>query len=230
MDKDRVDKEQSTGADRATVSRSGAKSPARNTVMEATLTSAGVGGLAGLLAGVVWGGVGGRLAMRVLVLTSDERVRGLTSDDGFEIGVVSASTIVLLIFTAVLGTIGGFAYGLLRVLLRGPTWLVAIAVAIAVASGEGALFVTADGIDFQVLEPLWLAIGLFVLIGAAWGATVVVVTEWLLRRPGVFHELHASQVDRRYGGTIGATLGWLALAAITTAGLVDLSRDLNRLT
>ncbi len=185
--------------------------------------------MAGSLAGIVWGGLGGRVAMRILVLTSDARVRGLTSDDGFEIGQFSASTIVLLVFTTILGALAGFVYGLLRMLLRGPTWLVALGVAVAVAAGGGALVVNADGIDFRVLEPLWLAVGLFLLIPAAWGVTVVLGTEWLLRRPGLLHELRRPQVDERYGGAIGAAAGWLVLAAITTAGLVDLVRDVDRL-
>ena len=39
-------------------------------------------------------GIGGRIAMRVVFLTSNERVRGVTSDDGFEIGTFSAATIL----------------------------------------------------------------------------------------------------------------------------------------
>ena len=40
-------------------------------------------------------------------------------------------------------------------LLRGPTWLVAMAVGVAVGSGVGALIVQ-PGVDFELLEPLWL--------------------------------------------------------------------------
>ena len=90
---------------------------------------------AGGLAGLIWGGVGGRIAMRVVLMTSDDRVRGLTPDDGFEIGVISAATIFLLIFTAILGAIAGLVYGFLRMLLNGPQWLVTIAVGITAAAG-----------------------------------------------------------------------------------------------
>ena len=44
------------------------------------------GTAAGALAGAVVGGLGGRLVMLVLRLTSDPIVLGTTSDDGFEIG------------------------------------------------------------------------------------------------------------------------------------------------
>lgn len=201
----------------------------RGTAIDAVLTSGGIGAMAGAVAGFFWGGIGGRLAMRVLFLTSDERVRGITSDDGFEIGVISGATVFLLISTSVLGAIAGFFYGVMRMLLRGPTWVVAIGVGIAAAAGEGALIVKSDGIDFRVLEPLWLAVGLFLLIAGAWGVTVVVLTERLLR-PGTVFRVLPSQIDRRYGGTFGSTLGWLGLTAITALGINDLVRDIARLT
>ena len=39
------------------------------------------------MAGLLVGGVGGRVAMLLLRLTSDPRLRGLETDDGFTIGV-----------------------------------------------------------------------------------------------------------------------------------------------
>ncbi len=114
--------------------------------------------LAGGIAGLVWGGVGGRVAMRIVFLTSDDRVRGVISDDGFEIGRFSFETIGLLVFATFLGVIGGLTYGFVRMLLRGPTWLVAMAVGMAVGSGVGALIVQ-PGVDFELLEPLWLTVG-----------------------------------------------------------------------
>ncbi len=182
------------------------------------------------MAGLVWGGVGGRVAMRIIFLTSDERVRGLTSDDGFEIGRISGDTIFLLIFTSILGAVAGLLYGLVRMLLRGPRWLIAIAVGVTVAAGAGGgLIVNADGIDFRVLEPLWLAVGLFLLIPGAWGVTVVLLTERLLR-PGTLFQTLPSQIDNRYWGAVGSAAGWLTLTAITAFGLIDLAGELDRLT
>ena len=203
--------------------------------------------LAGGIAGLVWGGVGGRVAMRVVFLTSDDRVRGVISDDGFEIGRISSETIFLLVFTTFLGVVGGLIYGFVRMLLRGPTWLVAMAVGVAVASGVGAVIVK-PGVDFELLEPLWLTIGLFVLIPGAWGVTVVLLTERLLRT-GTVPATSPSQVPvRRRGmgrvvawllwppipmrrwGTRGSVVAWLLLAAITVAGVIELIRDVARLT
>ena len=225
-----MDEEQSVAVDTGMASRDNSQRPHRSGAIDATLTSVGVGAVAGTLAGFVWGGVGGRVAMRILFLTSDERLRGLISDDGFEIGRISGDTIFLLIFTSILGALAGLVYGLLRMLLRGPKWLVASAVGATVAAGAGGgLIVRADGIDFRVLEPLWLAVGLFLLIPGAWGVTVVLLTERLLR-PGTLYQKLPSQINKRYWGPIGNTLGWLILTGITTIGLIDLTRDLATLT
>src|SRR5688572_2551713 len=72
------------------------------------------GTAAGAVAGFLVGGIGGRLAMLVLRLTSPDSVIGLTSDDGFEIGVVSLSTFNLLFATTVFGAIAGVLYASLR--------------------------------------------------------------------------------------------------------------------
>jgi len=174
--------------------------------------------------------MGGRIAMRIVLLTSDDRVRGLTSDGGFEIGVISAATIFLLIATSILGTIAGLLYGFIRMLLRGPRWLVATGVGIAAAAGAGGgMLVHADGIDFQLLGPLWLTVGLFLLIPGAWGVTVVVLTERLLKS-GRIHPYLPHPIDKRLWGAVGNTAGWLLLAVITALGLLDLVRDVARLT
>ncbi len=203
--------------------------------------------LAGGIAGLVWGGVGGRVAMRIVFLTSDDRVRGVISDDGFEIGRISFETIELLVFATFLGVIGGLTYGFVRMLLRGPTWVVAMAVGVAVGSGVGALIVQ-PGVDFELLEPLWLTIGLFVLLPGAWGVTVVLLTERLLRNATVPATAPSQVPTRRRGamgrvvawllwppfmrrwGTRGSVVAWLLLAAITVAGVIDIARDVARLT
>ena len=205
-------------------------SPPGYTAIEATSMSIGAGALAGAVAGFIWGGVGGRIAMRIVLLTSDDRVRGLTSDDGFEIGVICVATIFLLIFTSILGAIAGLLYGFIRMLLRGPRWLVTTGVGIAAAAGAGGgMLVHADGIDFRLLEPLSLTVGLFLLIPGAWGVTVVVLTERLLKS-GRMHPTLPQQIDKRLWGATGNTIGWLALVAITALGLLDLARDVARLT
>ena len=85
----------------------------------------------GFLAGVLVGGVGGRIAMLILRLTSTPAVRGLESDDGFVIGQFSAATVFLLMVTAVLGAAGGLVYLAVRTWIP-SRWRAAVA---AVVSG-----------------------------------------------------------------------------------------------
>ena len=69
---------------------------------------------AGALAGAIVGGVGGRLAMLLLRLTSPETVNGMTTDDGFEIGVFTTDTLNLVAGMTMLGGINGVLYAVLR--------------------------------------------------------------------------------------------------------------------
>src|SRR6476646_5216117 len=65
----------------------------------------------GVSVGIVVIGLGSRLAMLLLRLTSPDSVIGVTSDDGFEIGRVTlAGTYNLLLIGATVGFIGAVAY------------------------------------------------------------------------------------------------------------------------
>ena len=201
-----------------------APAPRDDSVLAAFAASGAIAAGAGAAAGLVWGGVGGRIAMRVVFLTSNDHVRGVTSDDGFEIGRFSGATMFLLIVTAIFGGIAGFGVGIIRMVTSGPAWAVAIGTSLAAASFVGASIVHPDGVDFRLLDPLWLAVGLFVLIPGLWGATVVVVTERLLR--SVDPTGLPQGVHRRYWGATG----WILLVGITTLGLRGLVADIATLT
>jgi len=134
---------------------------------------------AGLLAGFVIGGIGGRLAMFVLRLTSDPSLKGVESDDGFIIGSFTGSTFFLLIFAAILGLVGGMFYLLIREWM--PQRVRPVAMGVFGAAVGGSEIVHPDGIDFQELEPASLAIAMFVVIPALYGVAMSLLTERLLR-------------------------------------------------
>ena len=197
-------------------------------LLSAVVTSAGFGALSGAIAGFVWGGIGGRIAMRVAFLTSPERVGGLVSDDGFEIGVISAATVFLLIFTSIAGGMAGFGYGMVRIFLRGPTWLIAAGVGVAVALGiGGGGVIRAEGIDFRLLEPLGLLVGMFLFLPGAWGVTVVVLTDRLVKKQ--LPHLPTAVRDRRWRALDSAVV-WLLLGLMAVFGFRDLVQDIERLT
>src|SRR4051794_32890042 len=114
-----------------------ARGSARATGLRLVVSDVGwrvlVGTAAGAVAGLLVGGIGGRLAMLLLRLTSPESVLGLTSDDGFEIGVVSLRTFRLLLATTGVGAAAGALYaglrGMLPARLRLPLWTAFWAVA-----------------------------------------------------------------------------------------------------
>jgi hypothetical protein len=136
-----------------------------------------VGAAAGAIAGFLVGGIGGRLAMLLLRLTSKDFVLGVTSDDGFEIGVVSGQTFQLLLAMTVLGALNGVLYAALRTAIPGrlrlPLW------AGFAALVGGSLFVHDEGVDFTLISPVLLAIALFVLLpGVAAALVVLLVERW----------------------------------------------------
>ena len=133
-----------------------------------------LGAGSGAIAGALIGGVGGRIAMFVLRLTSSDLLRGATTDDGFEIGVITGETVGLIILTTIIGAAGGIAYVALRHFVP-PAWRVA-AWALACGTFGGSVIITTEGIDFLLLEPLWLAVVMFIAIplaGGAWTADLV---------------------------------------------------------
>jgi hypothetical protein len=165
----------------------------------ATLAS---GVSSGFLAGLLIGGVGGRLAMFLLRLTSDPALRGAKTDDGFTIGVFSTETLFLLGVTAGLGILGGLFYLIVRGWIPVPWRVVVMTVYVGLVGGAG--LIRPDGIDFAKLSPLPLAVAMFVAIAVAYGAVMPWLTERMLREGSVM----------RRGWTWIAGLAPLALANV----------------
>ena len=79
-----------------------------------------------------------------------------------------------------LGVVGAGIYSLLRGLRFGPRWFQVLTVAVGPGVVMGALIVHTDGVDFRLLEPTWLAIGLFVAIPGVYAALLTLLAERLL--------------------------------------------------
>ncbi len=145
--------------------------------------------VAGALTGAVIGGIGGRLAMFVLRLTSDPVLRGLKTDDDFTIGIFSAATLFLVIVTTVLGIIGGLVYLVVRGWLpeRARPWVFGALTGIV----GGAQVIRPGGIDFTLLEPLGLAVAMFIVLPAAYGVAVSLLAERFLADDSAFSRSRA---------------------------------------
>lgn len=134
--------------------------------------------VAGVISGVLVAGVGGRLAMFLLRLTSPDTVVGVESDDGFTIGEFTlGGTYNLLNLGGAVGVIGAAAYVLVSPWLLGPTWFRRFTVATVAGALVGSMLIHADGVDFNVLEPLWLAVTLFVALPALFGWVIGAVVD-----------------------------------------------------
>jgi hypothetical protein len=174
--------------------------------------------VAGALTGAVIGGIGGRLAMFVLRLTSDPALRGLKTDDDFTIGIFSGATLFLVIVTTVLGIIGGLVYLVVRGWLpeRGRPWLFGGLTGIV----GGATVIRPGGIDFTLLEPLGLAVAMFITLPAVYGVAVSLLAERFLADESAFGRSKAwiaglvLLLPLGFFGVVGLAVLALILAAV----------------
>jgi hypothetical protein len=182
-----------------------------------------LGALAGGLAGLVIGGVGGRLLMLVLRRESPGAL-GLTSDDGFEIGEVTFSgSLNLLVFTALLGAMAGVAYVLVR---PGVPRLARIPLATVLGGTAGGTAVLEpDGIDLLVLDPLLLAVAGFIALPALWATATAILVERGARRVAPFQ---AARPLGRLAPVVRLVVTLAVLALIATSAL-DLIDELERI-
>lgn len=125
-----------------------------------------------LVTGVVCVGGLSRLAMSLLA-SRNPQAHGRLSDDGFEMGVVTLDGSLNLASVGIaIGVIGWLTYLIARPLLFGPTWFQWFSLSIPPGVVAANLIVHPAGIDFTVLGPLWLTVGLFVAVPAAYGPLI----------------------------------------------------------
>ena len=162
-----------------TAGTSGAPAPAATSLRADAGTIAywiSLGAAAGGLGGLLVGGIGGRLAMFLLRLTSDDSVRGIQSDDDFTIGRFDlSSTLSLLIVTMIFGAVVGLIVVAGRPFF--PRRGMPIAWGLAGAVTGGAILIQKDGVDFTLLEPHLLAVALFIAIPALGAGLIAWLTE-----------------------------------------------------
>jgi hypothetical protein len=150
------------------------KSPAAREMAWRCLVAIGAGAIVGL----VIGGIGGRLVMLVLRLTSDGSVQGVLTDDGFRIGQFTTATIFLLTVTAGLGGATSALYLLVRGAL--PRRGRAVVWGLFMGLYAGADILRPDQFDFAALDPKLFIVVSFVLLPALAALVSALVIERLL--------------------------------------------------
>ncbi|GEP38512.1 hypothetical protein NPS01_21750 [Nocardioides psychrotolerans] len=133
--------------------------------------------LVGAGLGALVGGVLGRAAMYGIALLNPEAT-GRLSDDGFVMGRFTlAGSLSLVAVGAFLGLLGGVIYVVVRGLLFGPGWFRVVCVGLGAGVPVGNQVVHVDGVDFTLLQPVWLSVALFVAIPGLYGVLLTLVAE-----------------------------------------------------
>jgi hypothetical protein len=123
---------------------------------------------------VLVAGLGGRLVMRVLGVTSGDAAQGKLTEAEEVVGEITAGgTIGFVVFV---GVFGGILAALGFVLVRrwlpttaGPAGLVAGVLLLGTIGVGDAM--SPDNVDFAILRPTWLAVSLIVVVALLFGVT-----------------------------------------------------------
>jgi len=125
---------------------------------------------AGALQGLLVGGVGGRLPMMLLAKLNPNATDAV-SDDGFTIGHLTFQSLNLLGAATLLGVLGGGIDFVPRGVMIGPRWFQILSIGLGPAVVVGGVLVhVPGGVDFTVLQPVWLSIVLFMAIPGTYAA------------------------------------------------------------
>lgn len=141
--------------------------------------------LVGVGCGVVVVGVMSRLVM-LLLASMNPAAAGVRSDDGFVMGQFTLSGSAQLAGAgAQIGAIAAFVYVVVRGLMIGPPRFRLLSISVGPGVVVGSILVHTSGVDFTVLDPLWLTIGSFVLLPVVSCAALHLLAEKALRGGGV---------------------------------------------
>ncbi len=140
------------------------------------------GGLSGLLVGVVGGGLGGRLVMRIAALLHPDAVGSFT-ENGNRIGDITlGGTLGLVLFGLITCAIAGAVWVVVSPWIPGRTWVRALQTAgIAIAIGAPVLIIGRNP-DFVILEHDPRVVALLVALVGAIGLSIALLDSWLERR------------------------------------------------
>ena len=180
----------------------------------ALLRALGIGVLAGLGAGFVAGGIGSRLAMRVVALTAGPAAQGLITENGNRIGVFTSDTGFLLFFGTFLGVFGGLLYVALRPWLPRSGRRRGLAFGALLLAACGTAVVERENFDFHRFGIPALNIALFAALFLLFGLVVAPLAD---RAERAFPAIPPDRAPR-----LGAVGAYVLLAGCALLGLFPL--------
>lgn len=144
---------------------------------------------AGVTAGLLVAGFGGRLLMRVLGATSGDAAQGRLTEADETVGEITfGGTIGFVIFVGLIAPVAAsFVYIALRRILPHTAWLSGLVFGCLLLATIGIDDpLSPDNVDFRILTPLPLAIGLVIATALLFGTTFAAIAaevERVLRAP-----------------------------------------------
>jgi len=183
-------------------------------------------GIAGVATGVIVGGLGGRLFMRIAGATASESAQGRTTEAGFQVGEITAGgTLGLVIFIGILaGLIGAVLYVVFRSWLHwtGRWRGVAFGVVLFAVGSATSSVLDPGNIDFVILgNSLFLVLMIFALF-LAFGVMIDWTYAILDRRLPIGDE---TQRGTRFLYGALALLGLLVATGPVFSGMLMNSRS-----
>lgn len=149
---------------------------------------------AGLVAGVLVVGLGGRLVMRLLAATSGDLAQGRATEAEEIVGEITFSgTLAFVLFVGVgAGMLGAALYVLVGRALPRTAAPAGAVLGVILLGTIGVLDpLSPDNVDFAILEPTWLAVSLVIATGLLFGTTFTALVARLASRHASDARLHA---------------------------------------
>jgi hypothetical protein len=141
------------------------------------------GSLSGIVVGIVVGGLGSRLVMRLSAIAAGGGVQGVTTANGNRVGEITVGgTIALIIFGGVfLGILGGLLYASVRPWLApfGP-WR-GLVFGLGLLGVAGSLILDSANSDFIILQPPLLNVAMFAALFLIFGIALAPAFDRTLR-------------------------------------------------
>jgi hypothetical protein len=181
-------------------------------------------GVVGVSLGLIVGGIGGRIVMRIAGIVASDRVQGFPTDNGNAIGDVTVGgTIGLIIFVGILfGGVGAVAYVICE---RWLTWtgpLRPLAFGLLLLAVASPLALDPDNLDFLLIRNYELIVAMFMTLFLLYGMPMALLVRGL--------EGRLSKVNpARPIASVAAYLGLVGFGAIFVLLLVVVAIDENDL-
>ena len=141
------------------------------------------GSLSGIVVGIIVGGLGSRLVMRLSAIAAGSTMQGLTTSNGNRVGEITlAGTVALIFFGGVFaGLFGGLLYASLRPWLAPFRRWRGLIFGLGVLGLAGSLILDGANSDFIVLRPPLLNVAMFAALFPIFGVALAPVFDRTVR-------------------------------------------------